>query len=236
MALFDYWAVVPAAGVGKRMGTKTPKQYLPLCGLAVIEHTIARLLAYPRIKAVTVVVGTNDEWWASVPSGSRVHRVDGGAERCHSVLNGLKSLLATHAGPKDRVIVHDAVRPCLRVEDIDRLIEEVADYEDGGLLGVPVRDTMKRVDDKNCVSETVSREQLWHALTPQMFPLKVLYDALHNAIDSQALVTDEASAMELAGYRPKMVDGHPDNIKITRHTDLELAALYLAEQQQRACE
>ena len=114
MPPFDIWAVVPAAGVGKRMGTKVPKQYLSLCGYPVIEHTLCRLLSHPRINAVTVVVGQVDEWWSSVPSGSRTSRVDGGMERCHSVLNGLKALLEAGANPNDRVLVHDAVRPCLR--------------------------------------------------------------------------------------------------------------------------
>ena len=233
MASFDYWAVVPAAGVGTRMQSDIPKQYLSLCGYPVIEHTICRLLSHPRIKAVTVVVGTVDEWWPSVPSGSRTSRVDGGVERCHSVLNGLKALLGSDAGPNDRVLVHDAVRPCLRAADIDRLVEVVADYEGGGVLGLPVRDTMKRIDEDNRVDKTVSREQLWHALTPQMFPLAILHDALERALGGQSLVTDEAQAMELAGYRPIMVEGYPDNIKITRKNDMGLAALYLKAQEEK---
>ena len=234
MPSFDYWAVVPAAGVGKRMGANIPKQYLPLCGLPVIEHTIDRLLSHPGIKSVTVALGSNDEWWENVPSRSRARQVDGGAERCHSVLNGLKALLDAGADPHDRVLVHDAVRPCLRGDDIDRLMEAVGDYEGGGLLGLPVRDTMKRVNLEGCVHETVARDQLWHALTPQMFPLKTLHDVLGKIIDSRHLVTDEAQAMELAGYQPRMVEGYPDNIKITRKDDLGLAELYLRGQE-REC-
>lgn len=235
MPSLDHWAVVPAAGVGKRMGTKVAKQYLSLCGYPVIEHTLRRLLSHPRIKAVTVVVGPADEWWSSVPSGWRTNRADGGVERCHSVLNGLKSLLKAGASPVDRVLVHDAVRPCLRGGDIDALIEGVAEYEGGGLLGLPVRDTMKRVDAHIQVDETVPRDHLWHALTPQMFPLGVLHDVMEQAISAGVFVSDEAQAMELAGYRPKMIEGHPDNIKITRNNDLGLAALYLKGQVDR-CE
>ena len=125
--------------------------------------------------------------------------------------------------------------PVYRDEDIDRLIEEVADYEGGGLLGIPVRDTMKRVDSADCVQDTVAREQLWHALTPQMFPLAVLHEALQRAIDTEQMVTDEARAMELAGYRPRMVEGRADNIKITRQNDMGLAELYLKDQE-RECD
>ena len=235
MPSFDYWAVVPAAGVGKRMGSNIPKQYLSLCGLPVIEHTISRLLSHTGIKAVTVALGSDDEWWESVPSRSRARRVDGGAERCHSVLNGLRALLDTGAEPRDRVLVHDAVRPCLRGEDIDRLMDIVGDYEGGGLLGLPVRDTMKRVNPDGCIHETVARNQLWHALTPQLFPLEILHDALKKTIDTHCLVTDEAQAMEFAGHHPRMVEGRPDNIKITRKNDMGLAELYLRGQE-RECE
>jgi len=227
---FDYWAVVPAAGVGKRFGAATPKQYLPLCGRSVIEHTIERLLSHPKIKSVTVAVGRYDGWWDQVPSQGRTRRVDGGAERCHSVLNGLGALLAEGADPQDRVLVHDAVRPCIRGVDIDRLMTTVAEYDGGGVLGLPARDTMKRVDSQGRIEVTESRDRLWHALTPQLFPLKILHDAMHSAISTGRLVTDEAQAMELVGYKPIMVEGHPDNIKITRRDDMDLAALYLTGQ------
>ena len=214
------------------MGTSVPKQYLSLLGRPVIEHSIERLLSHPIITAVTVVVSRDDKWWSQVPFASRAQRAEGGAQRCHSVLNGLAKLRRDGADGNDRVLVHDAVRPCLRTADISRLIEEVADYEGGGLLGTPVRDTMKRVDRGDCVQETVAREQLWHALTPQMFPLGLLHAALQQAIDTEQLVTDEARAMELAGYRPRMVEGCADNIKITRHDDMGLAELYLKGQEQ----
>jgi 2-C-methyl-D-erythritol 4-phosphate cytidylyltransferase len=153
----------------------------------------------------------------------------GGEERCHSVLNALTALQKV-ADESDWVLVHDAARPCLRSEDIDHLLAELTDHPVGGLLGLPVADTMKRTDADDSVIETVSREHLWRALTPQMFRLGELYDALDGALKRDELVTDEASAMELAGKAPKMVEGHGDNIKITRPQDLRFAELYLAEQ------
>lgn len=228
-APIEYWAVVPAAGVGKRMGADIPKQYLDISGRPVIAHTIERLLAHPRIRGVVVVLSAHDCWWQDVDLPSEPFQALGGEERCHSVLSGLRKLLEL-ASPDARVMVHDAVRPCLRAQDIDKLIESVGDYSGGGLLGLPVRDTMKRARPSGEVEGTVPREDLWHALTPQLFPLKALMDALARTIEIERLVTDEAQAMELAGAAPRMVEGHPDNIKITRRQDLKLAELYLDSQ------
>ncbi|MCH8976667.1 MAG: 2-C-methyl-D-erythritol 4-phosphate cytidylyltransferase, partial [Proteobacteria bacterium] len=151
-------------------------------------------------------------------------------ERCHSVLNGLQ-VLSEQANSSDWVLVHDAARPCLRKEDIDRLIEVLAGHEVGGLLGLPVRDTMKRADLSCTIQETVERKGLWHALTPQMFHLDVLINSLENALSQERVVTDEAQAVELSGLRPVLVEGHPDNIKITRNNDLALAELFLYQQE-----
>lgn len=224
-----YWAVVPAAGVGKRMGAKVPKQYLQLGDRTVIDHTLSRLLEHPKIEAVAVSLGSDDGWWpdSEFADHSNVVRAEGGAERCHSVLNGLAALKCW-AEDEDWVLVHDAARPCLRNEDIDRLINQLSDHSVGGLLGTPVRDTMKRSDAAGNVDETVTRENLWHAYTPQMFRLGRLHDALNDALERGQLVTDEASAIELAGHRPLMVEGHADNIKITRPADLALAAFFLS--------
>jgi 2-C-methyl-D-erythritol 4-phosphate cytidylyltransferase len=164
-------------------------------------------------------------------AGKALEVVNGGAERCHSVLNGL-DMLAGKAAPDDWVLVHDAARPCVRRDDIRALISAVSADSDGGLLGVPVADTMKRVTADGRVAATVDRGGLWHALTPQMFRLEPLRAAMLQAITSHSLVTDEASAMELAGYRPLMVQGHRDNIKITLPADLALAAFYLQAGQQ----
>jgi len=124
-------------------------------------------------------------------------------------------------------LVHDAARPCLRGSDIDYLIEQLDDHPVGGILGMPVRDTMKRADESGQIRETVCREGLWHAFTPQMFRFGTLHQALSQALEQSLQVTDEASAIELAGYSPRLIEGHPDNIKITRSEDLALAAFYL---------
>ncbi len=228
-----HWAVVPAAGLGSRMGGPVPKQYLPLAGRTVLEHTLERLVSYPRIAGVFVAVSDNDSRWSDTGFAAhpRVVCVAGGRERCHSVMNALQ-LLTGQADGQDWVLVHDAARPCVRHDDLDRLIEALADHPTGGLLGMPVHDTIKRTDEGLAVRETVSREGLWHAFTPQMFRLRPLHDALSNALGRELTVTDDAGAMELAGHRPLMVEGRGDNIKITRPEDLRLAAFYLAQQEQ----
>jgi 2-C-methyl-D-erythritol 4-phosphate cytidylyltransferase len=213
------------------MGGFVPKQYLPLAGRPVIEHTLGRLLGHSRISALVVVLGAADDWWphTAYAADPRVLRAPGGEERCHSVLSGL-DLLAGRAAADDWVLVHDAARPCLRAADIDHLLARLADHPVGGLLGVPVRDTMKRTDASDMILDTVPREQLWHAYTPQMFRFALLRASLSAALGSGRLVTDEAAAVELAGHRPLMVEGHADNLKITRPEDLALAAFYLAQQ------
>jgi 2-C-methyl-D-erythritol 4-phosphate cytidylyltransferase len=226
-----FWAVVPAAGAGKRMASQIPKQYLPLAGRRVIEHTLARLLSHRAIEAAVVALSPADEWWPQTDYAghARVITVDGGSERCHSVLNALEAL-QQRADGSDWVLVHDAARPCLHPGDLDSLINGLSDDPVGGLLGVPVHDTMKRVDSQGEVVKTVPRAGLWHAYTPQMFRLQTLHGALTGALAKGELVTDDASAMELAGYRPRLVQGRPDNIKITRPEDLPLAEFYLSRQ------
>ncbi len=221
------WAVVPAAGSGRRMGAAIPKQYLKLAGRRVIDHTLERLLEHPGIEAVYVVISAGDELWrdCEYAGDPRVTIVEGGEQRCHSVLNALR-MLKSRAADHDWVLVHDAARPCLSRKDLDHLIHYLMQHPVGGLLGVPVRDTLKAVDSEGRVERTVSRDGLWHALTPQMFRLGLLHQALESVIDNGAFVTDDASAIELAGYHPLMVEGDAGNIKITRPEDLQLAADY----------
>ena len=223
------WAVVPAAGAGRRMSTNIPKQYLPLGEKTVLEHTLDTLLACRHLAGVVVVLAAGDGYWPDLQarySRQPLEVVTGGAERCHSVLNGLRHLAGKSAAD-DWVLVHDAARPCVRLTDIDTLIKTLSATSHGGLLGVPVADTMKQVDGDGRVTATVARAGLWHAYTPQMFRLGSLRAALQHAIDHDLPVTDEASAMELAGIQPRMVQGQRDNIKITVASDLELAAFYL---------
>jgi 2-C-methyl-D-erythritol 4-phosphate cytidylyltransferase len=226
-----YWAVVPAAGVGKRMQADRPKQYLEIAGRPLIEYAISQLMADPHIEGVVVAISADDEYWPAleIALDKPLWVVEGGVERCHSVLNALQEL-ATRANEDDWVLVHDAARPCVRAEDITHLITKLTNDDVGGLLAVPVRDTMKRAGTNQRVITTEDREGLWHALTPQMFRFGKLRHALEQALEDESLVTDEASAMELAEYEPLLVEGHADNIKVTRPEDLALAAFYLRQQ------
>ena len=225
-----YWAIVPAAGAGKRMGTETPKQYLFLNDKRVIEHTLARLSQISAIAGIVVCVAAADKQWQTLEVPAQIWFTEGGAERCHSVLNGLR-FLGQWAKSEDWVLTHDAARPCVRSADIEKLINTVADHAVGGLLGLPVRDTMKRADARNQVTQTVNRAGLWHALTPQMFRWEALKTALEQRINHSEVVTDESEAMEKQGAQPLMVEGSADNLKMTHPSDLLLAELFLRHQE-----
>lgn len=224
-----FWAVIPAAGGGTRMGADRPKQYLPLAGKSVIRHVLERFARHPRISGIVVALAADDAYWGeqSQPRDAVIHTVTGGAERCESVLSALRHLRDI-AAPDDWVLVHDAARPCLRASDLDRLMSTLAEHAVGGLLGTPVADTLKRVDETGIVERTFDRAGVWRALTPQMFRLGTLSDALAAAVATGVRVTDEAAAIERAGHRPLMVEGSPDNIKITTAGDLPMAELILA--------
>lgn len=227
----SYYALIPAAGSGARMGDRRPKQYLELAGRALVEHTVRRLTADARIARVFVVLAPDDAYFRamSVPgAGERVQALYcGGATRAASVYNGLIAARDAIAGD-DWVLVHDAARPCLTAGALARLIAEVADDETGGLLALPVADTLKRGDGNKRVSATESRESLWQAQTPQMFRYELLVEALRRA--GPDAVTDEAGAIERIGLKPKLVMGEARNFKITYPEDLELAGLILREQ------
>ncbi len=223
------WAVVPAAGSGRRIGADTPKQYLELNGKAMLQWTLEALLSHPRIEGVVIVLAGDDAYWhtLTLTTDKPVVTVTGGQEREASVNNGLQALLGQGLTKQDWAMVHDAARPCLRHTDIDRLIDACRQHPDGALLAMPVRDTMKRADNEGRSGQTVERDGLWHALTPQMFRIGPLLHALKKAADQGLAVTDEASAMEHTGMYPLLVEGRSDNIKITRSEDLALAAHYL---------
>jgi 2-C-methyl-D-erythritol 4-phosphate cytidylyltransferase len=222
----DFHALVPAAGFGARMGHESPKQYLPLAGQPMIFHALTTLCACEQISTVFVVLSPEDTQF-------RLHDVSrfglklqplycGGATRAESVLNGL---LAAEIEPDDWVLVHDAARPCLTQNHLHKLINELRDDVVGGLLAVPVADTLKRADAAGRVLRTESREQLWQAQTPQMFRAGLLARALQQ--DKE--VTDDASAIEALGYQPKLVACEPTNFKVTYPQDLLLAELLLKQ-------
>ena len=216
--------VVPAAGVGSRMGADRPKQYLSLAGKTLLDRTLHALLAHPRIDKLLVAIDSDDKYWAQ--SGfchdQRVSVVEGGLERCDSVLNALRSLQG-QIDQQDWVMVHDVVRPLVQLTDLDCLFNGLADCEDGLVLGMPVHDTMKRTDISGRVVATVNRDLLWHAFTPQIFRLGQLISALDRCLSERVQVTDESSAMEYCGFNPVMLQGSITNIKITRPDDLQLA-------------
>ncbi|KMN24754.1 2-C-methyl-D-erythritol 4-phosphate cytidylyltransferase [Pseudomonas helleri] len=218
-----FWAVIPAAGVGARMAADRPKQYLQLGGRSILEHSLGCFLDHPGLKGLVVSLAFDDPFWSSLRCAAdpRIVRVDGGRERADSVLNALLYLHAQGASDDDWVLVHDAARPNLSREDLDKLLYELADDPVGGLLAVPARDTLKRVDKNGRAVETVDRSLIWQAYTPQMFRLGALHRALADSLVSDATITDESSAMEWAGQAPRLIEGRSDNIKVTRPEDLE---------------
>jgi len=221
-----FHAVIPAAGCGSRMGGSVPKQYLTVAGRTLLEYSAAPLLAHAALDRLVIALAADDEYFAhtTLAEDPRVITVTGGGTRGESVAAGLAVL----DGDDDalQVLVHDAARPCLSLRDVERLL--AASGREGALLGVPVRDTLKRADAAGRVAATVEREALWQALTPQAFPLAGLRAALQVCAQR---VTDEAQAMELAGHAPRLVEGESTNFKVTRPGDLALAAMILARRE-----
>ncbi len=215
------------------MGDPLPKQYLQLAGRTLIEHACTALLGCGAICGLVIALHPDDDMMATldVASNERVMLVEGGAERADSVLAGLEHL-AGRAGPGDWVLVHDAARPCLEQGDVEAMLTQLQQHAVGGLLARPVTDTVKRSAPSGEVTETLPREQLWLAQTPQMFRYGLLREALHRAKADQAAVTDESSALERLGYRPALLIGSPANIKVTYPQDLELAAWYLSKRRE----
>lgn len=216
-----FWVIVPAAGSARRMGAAVPKQYLPLAGRTVIEWSLAPFLAHARCAGIVVVLAEQDQRWpqTELARHAKIVTTTGGAERMDSVLAGLR-ILHDQAAPDDWVLVHDAARPCLSAADLQSLLDELRDDAVGGLLAAPIVDTLKRADDGGRVAQTVAREKLWRALTPQMFRRDILQRALEQALAQGVAVTDDAQAVEALGLQPKLVAGDADNIKITLPEDL----------------
>ena len=216
------------------MESQQPKQYLQFQQHPVIVHTIRAIARFKPLRGILVGLSEEDSWWPGLTGleelPCQLIPFEGGAERADTVLAGLKYIKQLPETARDWVLVHDAVRPLIRKQDIENLVNTVADHADGGLLALPVADTLKREQDGRSV-ETVDRSRLWRALTPQYFPVTRLQEALEQCQRDAVVVTDEASAMEHIGAHPRLVGGHADNIKITFPSDLQLAeALY---QQQR---
>lgn len=220
----DYYGLIPAAGSGSRMGRDLPKQYLEAAGRPLIHYAIRQLCSFPAIKRVFVVLAPEDRLFAQYDWDAFSRKLKvlscGGATRSASVLNGLNAARG-EIGASDWVLVHDAARPGLIDTDIARLISEVGDDQTGGLLAVPVADTLKRADGSAHVTRTEPREGLWQAQTPQMFRYRLLVDALTRC--DPVTATDESRAVEELGLKPRLVRGSARNFKVTYPEDLVLA-------------
>lgn len=229
-----YWLVVPAAGAGHRFGSELPKQYQEIAGRCVLAHALQAFADWGNVNGTLVVIDNNDRWLADIADQLplAVQTTVGGAERMQSVINGLRAL-ADEADEQDWVLIHDAARPCLCVDDLRILVEQTVADGVGGLLAIRVADTLKKARDENGrprVDSTMDRQGLWQALTPQLFPYGPLLSALESAQAGGEVLGDEAAAMELAGHRPLLVEGRRDNIKVTTSADLVLAEAILAGQ------
>jgi 2-C-methyl-D-erythritol 4-phosphate cytidylyltransferase len=226
-----YLALIPAAGTGSRIGNATPKQYHPINGMPMLWHTLRPFHEHPRIERIFLVLSPADAWFTQLRWDALSAKLDvlrcGGESRAQSVFNGLQAAAGRMAAD-DQILVHDAARPCLTVQAIDRLIEQVGSSDAGGLLAEPLADTLKRADDSGHIVRTEPREKLWRAQTPQMFRYGLLMKAL-GAGDLDG-VTDEASAVERLGLHPLLVGSGATNLKVTYAEDLRLAGFILNSQ------
>ncbi|PCK08937.1 MAG: 2-C-methyl-D-erythritol 4-phosphate cytidylyltransferase [Alteromonadaceae bacterium] len=231
--LADIWAIVPASGIGSRMQSEQPKQYLPLQNKRLIDITLGKLLALKYVKGVVLALAKEDNYWkqGELYQHPRIHIVDGGKERSDSVFNALH-YTKTHLVCDTPVwaLVHDAARPCVSEDRIHALVSHCLDSQHGGILAVPASDTIKRVSNKVKIQHTEDRNTLWLAHTPQLFPLDALYQALHYCEQNNIPVTDEASALEHVGETVSVITDRPDNIKVTVPEHLAWAEFILSTQ------
>jgi len=226
-------ALIPAAGTGSRYGGAVLKQYLPICGAAVLAHSIRLFEFHPMISGTTVILAENDQWFESAVGelSDSVETVTGGSTRSHSVRNGLQSIVDKHPDV-EWVLVHDAARPCLSRRRLDTLVEQGLKSLDGAIMAMPVGDTLKRSGSANDIIGTLDRRGLWAAQTPQLFRVRALTEAIDEAHRLGVELTDEASAMEFVGARPKLVMGSVANIKITHSSDLAIAEALMKRNEQ----
>ena len=224
-----YFLVVPASGIGQRMNSTLPKQYIILeNGLTILDQCLNTILSNDLISGFIVALDKKDSHFKSsdfAKDPKLISITTGGKERFHSVLNALNALDQT-AKPNDWVLVHDAVRPCIREEDINKLIEELADDKVGGILANRIVDTVKQKNNGGLVS-TIDRQKLYIAQTPQMFRYAILKDSIEKAIESNVHITDESEALESLNYSIRIVEGSSSNIKITTQEDIHLANYFL---------
>lgn len=226
------WAIVPAAGKGKRFSEVKPKQFFEINGQLVAEHSLSRLLAIAKIEAIVVPSESHCASWSQVPSikHPKVEQVEGGEQRAHSVLNGI-NFLSKLAADDDWVLVHDMARPCITAEDINQLITAVKNHPVGGILAARVDETLKKVDSDNHIKSTVDRAEHRLAQTPQMFRYSLLKNSICACLDRDIIPTDESFAIEAGGNKVLIVEGRADNLKITRQEDLYIASAIIKSQE-----
>ena len=228
------WAIVPAAGIGSRMAADRPKQYLTISGKTILEHTLSGLLQVEDISGVQLCLSPSDEFWSELnfEHERMLPVIDGGAQRADSVLSGLQALSGL-AKADDWVLVHDAARPCISQPMLERLFDTVAEHAVGGILAIPLADTIKRSNNNEgifVIDKTIDRDQLWAAQTPQMFRYGLLKQSVLTAIENDVAITDEASAIEAAGHQSLLVPGSRSNIKVTYPEDLGWVEWFLSAQ------
>jgi 2-C-methyl-D-erythritol 4-phosphate cytidylyltransferase len=228
-----YYVVIPAAGCGRRFAATIPKQYAELGSSTVIEHALSVFESDPDCAGIVVAVAADDSLWPVIAARrSRViETAEGGEQRAHSVRNALR-VLSARVRADDWIMVHDAARPCFSPADLQLLKRELASHPVGGLLAIPLADTLKRALEPGAhathVDATIEREGLWRAATPQVFRCGTLLSALDAAIETGRIPTDEAQAIEWSGQRPMLIAGRADNIKVTTAADLALASAILS--------
>ncbi|MGB0449338.1 MAG: 2-C-methyl-D-erythritol 4-phosphate cytidylyltransferase [Porticoccaceae bacterium] len=236
MSGVNYWAIVPAAGTGKRFGAELAKQFQPIGDKLVADHTLSRLTGISKLQKILVPCDTSAEHWTQVSAvaDQRVELLAGGAERVHSVLNGLQALGGT-AASDDWVLVHDMARPCITSGDINKLIEQLDGHSVGGILATPISDTLKKITSASAIEKTLDRSDFRGAQTPQMFRYGLLRKALETMLEERQLPTDEASAIEYIGEQAMIIEGRRDNIKITHREDLVIAQAIMGYQETEQC-
>ena len=226
------WVVIPAAGIGKRMGVDIPKQYITVCDKAIIEHTVEKFTSRNDLQGILVILSNSDQHWSTLElsKNNKITTVTGGEERYKSVYNALCSL-KNKADDDDWILVHDAVRPCITTSEIDQFIADLDHLNGiGGILALPCFETMKKANTNHEIEETIDRKFIWHAQTPQMFRYKKLFLAIEKIMNENIFITDEAMAMELAGYKPILIQGTHSNIKITDQNDLKYLESFLRQE------
>jgi 2-C-methyl-D-erythritol 4-phosphate cytidylyltransferase len=226
------WVVIPAAGIGKRMGVDIPKQYITVCDKAIIEHTVEKFTSRNDLQGILVALSNSDQHWSTLElsENNKITTVTGGEERYKSVYNALCSL-KNKADDDDWILVHDAVRPCITTSEIDQFIADLDHLNGiGGILALPCFETMKKANTNHEIEETIDRKFIWHAQTPQMFRYKKLFLAIEKIMNENIFITDEAMAMELAGYKPMLIQGTHSNIKITDQNDLKYLESFLRQE------